>query len=225
MLLRCLRGACPLGVHFARYILTPTSLRHASVEARTRGSVAMLSWRSATKDPSFLYAICVGAVVCWLIILRLCVALGAELRAFYVKTVRSHAFYPLLITRRSGTTNVTLLHFLLVAIHLIANIVVLVIRVHGPIELARRSALMFTINLILLGAGSRTSFVAERVFDMEKADYDFLHRWVGRVAAVEGAIHGLAYLTTDASSTRVGIPVRLRVLLHPVRVLIKTRYM
>ncbi|KAL9093225.1 MAG: hypothetical protein Q9159_000402 [Coniocarpon cinnabarinum] len=160
--------------------------------------------------PALLYAICAGAMVCLLLVLRVAYALGRKLGRFYVEEVRPHANYPLLITHRAGTTNITILDSTLLILYIVANVSFLLFRAHDYNSVATRSALLFVANLVLLSAGGSTNLVIDKVLKLEKATCDLAHRWIGRTAAIEGAIHGLIYLTKSPRSPRRGdLPVRL----------------
>ena len=155
-----------------------------------------------------VYAITLGVLGFCVLAWRLGVVFGSTIRDTCSLHVRKHLSYPLLTTRWQGTTNFTRLDGLILSIYLTLNVVCTVYRIHSTEQLNQRSKTLFMINLVPLYVGGRTNFIADKVFKLRRTHLEIVHRWVGRVCAVQGYIHSVIALGLEAPKpSKCGIPV------------------
>jgi len=65
------------------------------------------------------------------------------------------------------------------------------IRVHNTVGLIRRSGVISIINLIPLSVGAYMNFLTN-AYGIRLGVYGRIHRWLGRVAVVEGLVYAIA---------------------------------
>ena len=159
-------------------------------------------------DPVLLYATCLGAAVCLLIAFRVGYALKDHFHLIYVSFCRNWLAYPLVYTRRRGTTNVSVLELLLIIGYALVNAVVLAVRVSNLDELSIRSSLVFVINLILLCGSGRTNIFSD-ILRIDGSRFELAHRWIGRTAILEGCLHAALEQISKKQTAPLGLPVRI----------------
>lgn len=133
------------------------------------------------------YAVSLGCLVALPIIARLffSITIVRIYGAFYV---RKYMIYPQIhrYLRRSG--KVTRFDLLVLLAFLVGNALCLAINVKGIPEFTKRSGLVSIINLMPLSLGATMNFIIS-LCGISLPAYAKIHRWLGRVAIVEGLIH------------------------------------
>lgn len=81
------------------------------------------------------------------------------------------------------------------------NVFFMVVKVKDLPGLVRRSGLISTINLIPLSLGGHMNIIASRC-GISLTTYTRTHRWLGRIAIVEGLIHVAATLSLRKPAQR-----------------------
>jgi predicted ferric reductase len=94
---------------------------------------------------------------------------------------------------------ITMLHLVLSAAYLAANIAFLMVGVNNNQARARRAAIAASTNLVLVAAGGRTNVLADSV-GVPYQPYYFAHHWLGRLAIAEATVHGV--LNRDGKRTK-----------------------
>ena len=90
-----------------------------------------------------------------------------------------------------GSEKTTRFDLLLTIIFLIGMVYCTAIRVHDIAGLIRRSGVISIINLIPLSIGAHMNFLTNAC-GIRLGVYGRIHRWLGRVAVVEGLVHAIA---------------------------------
>jgi hypothetical protein len=93
-----------------------------------------------------------------------------------------HVYYPRVHTYVRGTTRY---HALLVLALLVGNVICLM---DGRTKMVQRTGLLSIVNLVPLALGSHMNSVVS-CCGLEYDAYNATHRWMGRVAVIEGVIH------------------------------------
>lgn len=100
-----------------------------------------------------------------------------------------------------GSDRATWLDYAMLSLFLLANVLVLAIRNGDAAGFVRRSASLALANLVPLFLGGQINSVANAV-GLRLRAYSRLHRWLGRVAVVEGLIHMIAAVTLHKPDVR-----------------------
>ena len=147
----------------------------------------MLSESDLAIDITQWYAISLGCLVGLPIIGRLFFSITI-VRIYGTFYLRKHITYPQIhrYWRRSG--KVTRLDLLVLFTFLAGNALCLAINVKGVPEFIERLGLISIINLIPLSLGANMNLIVS-LCGIRLPTYAKLHRWLGRVAIVEGLIH------------------------------------
>lgn len=182
------------------FILIDSSLQ--SIESGGRLS------HNTNMDLIYLYAIGVGATAVVLTILRIASTLIQYLRRMYSSAIRKHLVYPLVTTRQRGTTNISIVQAACIMLYATANVIFLILGVSSWPSLSHRASLLFVVNLVPLFIGGRTNVLGDKLLRLEKYQLDLAHRWIGRVCAVQGGLHGIVVLVKGSSTGKpMGLPV------------------
>jgi hypothetical protein len=88
---------------------------------------------------------------------------------------------------------------ILILAFLIANVLFITLEAHNGPAVMSRSGLMSCINLALLLFGHHMS-IAFRNRGPTSEDYGKIHRWLGRVAVIEGIIHSAIAFASSTSN-------------------------
>jgi len=123
-------------------------------------------------------------------------AVAPIIRAFGKLYFFKHLFYPQIprYLRRSHKT--TRFDTLILLAFLITNTLTLTIGVNNVHEFIRRSGLISVINFMPLFLGGRMNVIASRCGIGLRA-YTRIHRWLGRIAALESFIHAVAAISSQ----------------------------
>ncbi|TVY90169.1 hypothetical protein LAWI1_G005273 [Lachnellula willkommii] len=102
-----------------------------------------------------------------------------------------------------ASTRTTRYHALLVLALLVGNVICLM---DGRTKMVQRTGLLSIVNLVPLALGSHMNSVVS-CYGLEYDAYNATHRWMGRVAVIEGVIHVILAMVSHApdlhSSTQV----------------------
>ncbi|EXJ56217.1 uncharacterized protein A1O5_12673 [Cladophialophora psammophila CBS 110553] len=99
-----------------------------------------------------------------------------------------HVYYPQTHRYLRGSEKITRFDLLVTITFLVGVVVCTVIQVQNIPGLRRRSGLISIINIIPLSLGAHMNLLAN-VCGIRLGAYGRIHRWLGRVAIVEGLIH------------------------------------
>jgi hypothetical protein len=107
------------------------------------------------------------------------------LRTYTTYHFLKHVFYPHVHKYVKGSTR---FDALLIIAFLAGNVLCLTLGMHDQAELMQRTGLLSTVNLVPLALGSHMNSVVSRC-GLGFEAYHSIHRWIGRVAVIEGVIH------------------------------------
>lgn len=125
------------------------------------------------------------------------------LRTYATHHFLKHVFYARVHKYIRGTTRY---HALLIAALLGGNALCLTIRTHGRAEILRRAGLLSTLNLVPLALGSHMNSIVN-CCGLGYDAYGAIHRWIGRVAVIEGVIHVILAVNLERPSLHSSIQV------------------
>jgi predicted ferric reductase len=138
-------------------------------------------------DPTQWYSAGLRAIgVLCIIFFVLSLVLGylpIRLTHFFLKNV----FYPQIPQFLRGSSSITRFEMLLFVLFLASNVLSVVIGFKDS-SIMKRMGLMSVINLVPLALGGRMNFIASRC-KIRPQTYERIHRWVAKVAIVEGLLH------------------------------------
>ncbi|KAI9709439.1 MAG: hypothetical protein M1828_002420, partial [Chrysothrix sp. TS-e1954] len=159
-------------------------------------------------DISRIYAITLAAAIFVVLLVQtgriIVKAFSLTAWRYFVK----HVCYPLVLLRRRGTTQLTRLDCLSLLLCIGVTIACMSVRVEDRQTLSKRCANFFALNLILLYNSGRSNFLVDKILRVRREKYELFHRWMGRVAVIEGCVHGIISVTTKPSlATTLGIPL------------------
>jgi hypothetical protein len=83
----------------------------------------------------------------------------------------------------------------LVVLFLVGNAIYITVRVKDIVSLVERSALLYTINLILLALGERINPMAS-IFRVRLSASASIHKWLGSVVIAKGLVYIVAALSS-----------------------------
>lgn len=142
-----------------------------------------------------IYAIAYGAALVVLLSWRLYQSLASRVRERVLLLASKWLVYSLIMPRWNGSTNITVVAGIAITILYVGNIVSSVLAVLTRAEFSLRVARLCITNLVTLYLGGGSSFILDKVFKLPRSDTGALHRWVGRLALIEGCIHGIMELS------------------------------
>jgi hypothetical protein len=173
------------------------------------------------------YAISVGALVALSIISCIILFFASLLRIYGKFYVLKYVFYPQLPRFLPGRQDATGFDLLILVAFLGGNILSMKLNVRTKADFISRSAMVCTINLIPLALGARMNIIASRC-GIKLSTYSRAHRWLGRVAIIEGLIHVAVAMSSQKPDLRKlhdiaglvvsALPLRRNVSLTGVRV-------
>jgi len=135
-----------------------------------------------------LYAIALGSLIASYIIVSVVSSIGKIVQTYGKVFFLKHLFYPQIPRCFSTSGKTTRFDLLILVAFLSANALALSIGIRDVPGLIARSGLLSVINLMPLFSGGQMNIVASRCGVGLRA-YARMHRWLGRVALIEGIIH------------------------------------
>lgn len=148
------------------------------------------------------YAISFGALIALCIIYRLLRTALSTIHDLGAYFILSHLIYPQIPKILRGEGTITRFQSLLVLSYLSGNVICLVFGIKNITQLGARSGLMSLVNLIPLCAGGRMNVVAD-FCGLSYENYSRAHRWIGRVAVVQGLTHAIISLVEVKSKPKL----------------------
>jgi hypothetical protein len=133
------------------------------------------------------YAVSLGCLVGLPIIARLFFSITI-VRIYGIIYLRKHVTYPQIHRYLRRSSKVTRLDLLILSAFLIGNALCLGINPKGIPDFTKRSGLISVINLMPLSLGASMNLIVS-LCGISLPTYAKLHRWLGRVAIIEGLIH------------------------------------
>ncbi|KAI9674060.1 MAG: hypothetical protein M1822_009576 [Bathelium mastoideum] len=138
-----------------------------------------------------IYLITIGSSGAVVAMWRLSRTLGGLTGRLLIPFLFKQLVYTLVVKRQNGTSNVSRLSALSTLIYIIGNTVASFIGITDQAQLAERLTSLFSINLVPLYLGGRTSFIMDRILGIPLTQVGLSHRWIGRVCAAQGITHAL----------------------------------
>ena len=177
-------------------------------------------------EPLKIYALCLGCAVGILLLQQSGHAAGQYARRVSTRFVHKQLAYPVLLTRPTGSLDVTRLEGLFIVLYVAVNATCAAYDIEGRSEFSVRLSRLCVTNMVLLYLGGRTNLFLDFAFRLPARRLQLIHHWIGRVCAVEGVIHGVLALTlAPEPGNRLGVPVSGSVALLCRRLLIYGSYL
>jgi hypothetical protein len=152
-------------------------------------------------DVTQWYAIALGGLFALPFITCLILAIIKKTGPYTKLHFLKHVYYPQVHKYLRGSEKTTRFDLGLICVFLVGIVLCTSIRVRDISALARRSGLISIINLIPLSLGSHMNLIAS-CYGISLGTYGRIHRWLGRVAIVEGLIHTAAAASLKKPSFR-----------------------
>jgi hypothetical protein len=153
-------------------------------------------------DITQCYAVALGGVVALFIIAKTFLTIFKYTRTYAKFYFLKYVYYPQIHKLLRGSEKTTGFDVLLIVVFLVGNVLCTTIRVKDIHGLTGRSGLMSIINLMPLSLGGHMNLIASRC-GIRLGAYSRTHRWLGRVAIVEGLIHTVAAVSLRKSDLRM----------------------
>jgi hypothetical protein len=170
-----------------------------------------------TMNSSLWYAIAIAAIaapfLCFYVLKSLAHWVSTGLGPYFLRSV----CYRHISTDWRGL-NTTWFHGLLIGALFIGNASYLIVMVENHQDLSHETALLSTINLIPLALGCHMNSILD-LCGLSLDGQNRLHRWIARVALVEGLVHSIVALLKGPSIKSVPQVAALVVTTSPSRVL------
>ena len=157
-----------------------------------------------------IYSLLIGALTIFLVIWRICQVVGRQIYLRCKSQIKKRLYYYVVVARRQGSSDTTLEYSIYLLLFVIANIVACTYKLSRLDELSQRCARLFMFNLVLLYVVCNNGIVTDKLLNIEIANAGFLHRWIGRVCALEGIVHAICVLVNKVEPSMMEISVRPR---------------
>jgi hypothetical protein len=148
------------------------------------------------------YAVALGGVVALSIIASLFLTIFKCTRTDVKLCFLKHVYYPQIHKCLRGSEKTTRLDVVVIVAFLVGNVLCTTIRVKDVPGLTRRSGLMSTIILMPLSLGGHMNLIANHC-GIRLGSYARMHRWLGRVAIVQGLVHTAAAVSLQKPDLRM----------------------
>lgn len=120
--------------------------------------------------------------------------------------------FTVLFPRFNESSDITVLSASVIVVVSAGNVLASLITIHDREDFSSRLGRLSIINMMFLYLGGRTNIAADKLFRLSHTEYWLLHRWLGRIAAAEGMIHGAMQVSRSRSLPSViQISVRLKI--------------
>jgi hypothetical protein len=136
------------------------------------------------------YTIAYGSAVLFLLCWRLSQSLTTKVRERIFSVISKWIVFTVLFPRLNESSDLTVLSMTLIAVVLVGNILASLLALQEHESFSSRLAQLSSINMVFLYLGGRTNIAVDKLFRLSHTEYWLLHRWLGRIAAVEGIVHG-----------------------------------
>jgi uncharacterized membrane protein len=158
------------------------------------------TFNSRNMQPTVIYAIAFASGILLLLLWRLSQFLTVKARERILSTITKWVVFTVPCPRMDGTSDVTILAAAFVVALLAGNLAASLVALQDRQDLSFRLARLSLINMVFLYLGGRTNLFVDKIFRLSHTEYWLLHRWLGRVAALEGLIHGAFEVARSQSS-------------------------
>lgn len=145
-------------------------------------------------DTGNIYATCLGAFFALFIGWQIA-AETTSLRHKATSIIRKYVGQMLVLTRPNGSGDISVGAAVGVVVLIALNAAACAFQVSSQSQLGDRLGKLAIINLVPLLLGGRTSLIANSVLGLPLSHYETLHRWIGRVCALEALAHLLLALS------------------------------
>ncbi|KAI9772408.1 MAG: hypothetical protein M1840_000611 [Geoglossum simile] len=142
------------------------------------------------------YAVALGALAVSSIVFCLFWFIIRVARTYATFYFLKHVFYPQVHKYLRGSGKTTRFDVILIIGFLMGNTLCVTIGVRNTSCLIKRTGLMSIINLMPLALGSHMNLVVNRC-GLGPESYGRMHRWLGRVAIIEGFVHSTVAATSQ----------------------------
>jgi len=142
------------------------------------------------------YAVALGALAAFFIVFFLMWSLIRVVRTYATFYFLKYLFYPQIHRFFRGSSKTTCFDATLIVVFLASNVVCVVIGAGDATTLRKRMGQMSTINLIPLALGGHMNVIVD-LCGVRPENYQRMHRWLGRVAIVEGLVHSIMAATSQ----------------------------
>lgn len=139
-------------------------------------------------DVATWYAVALGGLITAFFLAYMLLSVLAIAQLFGKRIFQKYLSYRQIPRYLRGPGKTTWFHLLLLLTFLITNVIALSVGVDDVPEFARRSGLLSVVNLIPLFLGGQINAISSHC-GIGLKTYTRIHRWLGRVAIVEGLIH------------------------------------
>jgi len=159
------------------------------------------------------YAVALAAIAALLIVFYVWGISIRFLRTYATYYFLKLVFYPRVHKYIRGTTRY---HALLVIALLVGNVLCLALGIHDRTDILQRTGLLSAVNLVPLALGSHMNSVVSCCGVGYEA-YSAIHRWIGRVAVIEGVIHAILAVVSQTPNLHSSTQVAALVVSPPPR--------
>lgn len=162
---------------------------------------------------TFAYTIAYAAAFTFLLCWRLSQSLTTKVRERIFSVISKWIVFTVLIPRPNGSSDVTVFSAALISIVLAGNALASLIALQDHNDFSSRLGRLSSINMVFLYLGGRTNIVVDKSFRLSHTEYWLLHRWLGRIAAAEGIIHGaleFAHSQSFPSALQISVSFDIR---------------
>jgi hypothetical protein len=139
---------------------------------------------------TIVYGIAFASAIVFSLLWRLSQFLTVKARERIFSIITKWMVFTVPFPRIDGTSDVTILSATFIVILFAGNIVASLIAVRDHQDFSFRLARLSLTNMIFLYVGGRTNLFVDKIFRLSHTEYWLLHRWLGRVATLEGMVHG-----------------------------------
>ena len=178
---------------------------------------------SRTMNTTQWYAVALGALAAFSIVFFLMWSLIRVVHTYATFYFLKYVFYPQIHRYFRGSSKTTCFDATLIVVFLASNVVCVVIGVGDATTLSKRMGQMSTINLIPLALGGHMNVIVN-LCGVRPENYQRMHRWLGRVAIVEGLVHSIMAATSQKLDLRISSQVAALVV-WPLSILWKLKLM
>ena len=151
---------------------------------------------------TIIYAIAYASTLGFLFLWRISHFLTAQARKHLFSTFSKWFLYTILLPRLRGSSDLTVFASCITGPIYRCEHHRLSGSVHSKAEFSLCLVKLTTTNLMCLYFGGRTNILLDRLFHLSHTDQINLHRWIGRIAVIEGLIHGTVGISELQSPTR-----------------------
>ncbi|KAF2458843.1 hypothetical protein BDY21DRAFT_258314, partial [Lineolata rhizophorae] len=144
------------------------------------------------------YMVALAGILAFSIVASRLIRLARTIRKYFL----NHVFYPYIHRYLRGSKHITRFNAILIVVFWVGNILCSTIGVKDVLELARRSALLSTINLIPVLLGAHMNIIVS-YYGIRLPTYTRIHACIGIVAVIEGLVHTVAISSLQKPNLKI----------------------